>query len=165
LSFVESVRQSAAGPSGLTGAAGNHQASLTWNALLGAGSYNVKRSTTSGGPYTTISTSGAVTGTNYTDSTAINGTAYYYVVSAATSISEAVETANSPAEVSVMPVAPLPVFMTIQSLGNGITITWTNGTIQSATNITGPWDDLDGVVSPYSTTSTASQRFYRVKVQ
>ena len=84
-SFVESVRQSAAGPAGLAGVAGNNQASLTWHALLGATSYNVKRSTTSGGPYSTISTSGTVTGTNYVDSTAVNGTTYYYVVSAATS--------------------------------------------------------------------------------
>ena len=53
LSFVESVRQSASGPSGLTAAPGNNQVSLSWNPLLGASSYNIKRSTTSGGPYST----------------------------------------------------------------------------------------------------------------
>ena len=165
LSFVESIRQSAAGPAGLTGVAGNNQASLTWNALLGATSYNIKRSTTSGCPYSTISTSGTVTGTNYVDSTAANGTTYYYVVSAATSISEASETANSPVEVSVTPVAPLPVFMSIRTSGNSIIITWPNGTLQSATNIVGPWHDLGGVVSPYGIIPTGSQQFYRVKVQ
>ena len=165
LSFVESIRQSAAGPAGLTGVAGNHLAYLTWNALLGATSYNIKRSTTSGCPYSTISTSGTVTGTNYVDSTAANGTTYYYVVSAATSISEASETANSPVEVSVTPVAPLPVFMSIRTSGNSIIITWPNGTLQSATNIVGPWHDLGGVVSPYGIIPTGSQQFYRVKVQ
>jgi beta-galactosidase len=165
LSFVESVRQAAAGPAGLTGVAGNNQASLTWNALLGATSYNLKRSTTSGGSYSTISTSGTVTGTNYVDSTAVNGTTYYYVVSAVTSISEAVETANSPVEVSVTPVAPLPVFMSIRTAGNSIIITWPNGTLQSATNIVGPWHDFGGVVSPYGITPAGSQQFYRVKVQ
>jgi beta-galactosidase len=165
LSFVESIRQSAAGPAGLTGVAGNNLAYLTWNALLGATSYNIKRSTTSGGPYSTVSTSGTVTGTNYVDSTAANGTTYYYVVSAATSISEASETANSPVEVSVTPVAPLPVFMSIRTSGNSIIITWPNGTLQSATNIVGPWHDLGGVVSPYGIIPTGSQQFYRVKVQ
>jgi hypothetical protein len=165
LSFVESVRQAAAGPAGLTGLAGNNQASLTWNALLGATSYNLKRSTTSGGTYNTISTSGTVTGTNYVDSTAVNGTTYYYVVSAVTSISEAVETANSPVEVSVTPVASLPVFMSIRTAGNSIIITWPNGTLQSATNIIGPWQDLGGVVSPYGITPAGSQQFYRIKVQ
>jgi hypothetical protein len=165
LSFVESIRQSAAGPAGLTGVAGNNLASLTWNALLGATSYNIKRSTTSGGIYSTISTSGTVTGTNYVDSTAANGTTYYYVVSAATSISKSSETANSPTEVSVTPVAPLPVFMSIRTSGNSIIITWPNGTLQSATNIVGPWHDFGGVVSPYGITPTGSQQFYRVKVQ
>ena len=72
-SFVESVRRSAAGPASLAGVAGNNQVSLTWNALPGATSYNIKRSATSGGPYSTISTSGTVTGTNYVDATAVNG--------------------------------------------------------------------------------------------
>jgi hypothetical protein len=165
LSFVESVRQAAAGPAGLTGLAGNNQASLTWNALLGATSYNLKRSTTSGGTYNTISTSGTVTGTNYVDSTAVNGTTYYYVVSAATSISEAVETANSPVEASVTPAAPPPVLVFIKPSGSSITITWTNGTLQSATNIVGSWNDLGGVVSPYGITPAGPQQFYRIKVQ
>jgi beta-galactosidase len=164
-SFVESVRQAAAGPAGLTGVVGNNQASLTWNALWGATSYNMKRSTTSGGPYGTISTSGTVTGTNYVDSTAVNGTTYYYVVSVVTSISEAIETANSPVEVSVTPVGPLPVFMSIRTSGNSIIITWPNGTLQSATNIVDPWNDLGGVTSPYVVAPTGSQQFYRIKFQ
>jgi hypothetical protein len=125
----------------------------------------MKRSTTSGGPYGTISTSGTVTGTNYVDSTAVNGTTYYYVVSVVTSISEAIETANSPVEVSVTPVGPLPVFMSIRTSGNSIIITWPNGTLQSATNIVDPWNDLGGVTSPYVVAPTGSQQFYRIKFQ
>ena len=34
--------------------AGNAQVSLSWSASSGAASYNVKRATVSGGPYTTV---------------------------------------------------------------------------------------------------------------
>ena len=51
---------------------------LDWDAAAGAVSYNVKRATTSGGPYTIIGTCGA---TVYSDTTAVSGTTYYYVVS------------------------------------------------------------------------------------
>src|SRR5262245_35202179 len=43
-------------PTNLVATPGNAQVSLSWNASSGATSYNVKRSTTSGGPYTTIAT-------------------------------------------------------------------------------------------------------------
>ncbi|MFC3802738.1 kelch repeat-containing protein [Cohnella sp. GCM10012308] len=58
----------------------NASVSLEWNAVTNATSYNIKRSTTEGGPYTTIATS--VTGTTYTDIGLTNGTKYYYVVTA-----------------------------------------------------------------------------------
>mgnify|MGYP000598444925 CR=1 FL=1 len=68
---------------GLTATAGKAQISLSWTALSGATSYNIRRSTTSGGPYTTIAT--GVTLTAYTDTGLMNGTTYYYVVSATNS--------------------------------------------------------------------------------
>ena len=75
---------------------GNNTVSLTWSAPGGATGYNVKRSLTGGGPYTTV---GTATGTSYLDSTVTNGTTYYYVVSATNG---SVESANS-SEVSVIP--------------------------------------------------------------
>ena len=56
------------------------QISLGWTAASNATSYNVKRATASGGPYTTIAT--GVMGTSYTDTGLTAGAAYYYVVSA-----------------------------------------------------------------------------------
>jgi beta-galactosidase len=141
LSFVESVRQSAAGPAGLSATPGNNQVSLAWNPLFGATGYNIKRSTVSGGPYAVISAPGAVTGTNYVDSTAVNGTTYYYVVSAAPMISEAGETANSPAEASVtLPTPPpAPVASYNFPLYAGMTLILSASTVSGATyNWTGP---------------------------
>jgi hypothetical protein len=68
------------------------QVSLTWNTVAGAASYNVKRSTTSGGPYTTIQSN--VTTTSFTNTGLTNGTTYYYVVSA---VNTQGESANSSA--------------------------------------------------------------------
>ncbi len=67
-------------PTSLAATAGSNTVGLTWNAAATATSYNVKRAAVTGGPYTTIQTGVLVT--NYTDNTAVNGTTYFYVVSA-----------------------------------------------------------------------------------
>ncbi len=67
-------------PTNLTAAAGDSQLTLSWTAVDGAISYNVKRSTTSGGTYTTIASN--VSGTSYVDTSVTNGIIYYYVVTA-----------------------------------------------------------------------------------
>jgi chitin-binding protein len=67
-------------PTGLGGVPGNAQVVLTWNAVSGATGYNVKRSTTNGGPYANVAAN--VTGTTYTNTGLTNGTTYYYVVTA-----------------------------------------------------------------------------------
>ena len=87
-------------PTGLQATGGNAQVSLSWSASTGATSYNVKRSTTNGGPYNTAVAS--PTATNYTDTTVNNGTAYYYVVSA---VNTAGQSANS-AQASATPASP-----------------------------------------------------------
>ncbi len=88
-------------PSGLAAVAGDQQVALTWNASSGVTSYQVKRGTTSGGPYTQV---GSATAANYIDSAVTAGTTYYYVVTAA---NVAGESGNSN-EVSATPIAPLP---------------------------------------------------------
>jgi len=108
-------------PTGLTATSGNGQVPVNWNASLNATGYNVKRSTTNGGPYTIIA-SPATNG--YTDNSVLNGTTYYYVVSATNMLGESPDSS----QVSVMPSAgpiitsasanPNPVFP-----GQSVTIT------------------------------------------
>src|SRR5579863_82253 len=88
-------------PTGLQATPGNAQVSLSWNASAGAASYEVKRSTTNGGPYNTVLAS--PTATSYTDTSVTNGTSYYYVVSALNSVGPS---ANS-AQASATPAAPV----------------------------------------------------------
>jgi len=87
----------AAVPTGLTATAGVGLVNLQWTAVSGATGYNVKRSTTSGGPYTSIAAD--TTSVAYIDTTAVAGTTYYYAVSSLNSVGES---ANS-AQVSTTP--------------------------------------------------------------
>jgi hypothetical protein len=84
-------------PADVVAAAGNSQASLNWLPSAGATGYNVKRSTTSGGPYSIIATN--LTSAGYTDNGLAIGTTYYYVISALNAVGES---GNSP-QVYAMP--------------------------------------------------------------
>ena len=81
-------------PTGLSAvAAGSTTAYLTWNAVTGATSYNVKRATNSGGAYTTIAT--GVATTNYTDTGLSVGVKYFYVVSAVSGVTESLNSTEA----------------------------------------------------------------------
>ena len=69
-----------------TSGPGAKQISLAWAASAGATGYNVKLSTTSGGPYTIIAT--GVTTTSFTNTGLVRGATYYYVVSAVNAAGE-----------------------------------------------------------------------------
>ena len=76
-----------AAPVGLSAAAASDTSvTLTWTAPDGATAYDVKRSTTPGGPYATVAT--GITDASYTDSGLTYGTTYYYVVAAVRGYSE-----------------------------------------------------------------------------
>ena len=88
-------------PTSLAGVAGTGNVALTWTAGAGANVYNVKRSVTKGGPYSTV---GNATATSFSDINVVNGTTYYYVVSATNGGGES---ANSN-EVSATPMTANP---------------------------------------------------------
>jgi hypothetical protein len=64
----------------LNATAGDAQVSLSWSSVTGASSYTLKRGTVSGGPYQNLATGLATT--QYTDTSAVAGTTYFYVVTA-----------------------------------------------------------------------------------
>lgn len=75
-----------AAPTGLVGTPKAASAVLSWDPVFGAAAYSVKRSLTSGGPYSAVAT--GLTTTSYTNTGLTNGTTYYYVVTATNSSSE-----------------------------------------------------------------------------
>jgi Right handed beta helix region len=68
-----------AAPTALTASAGDAQVSLAWSASANASGYNVKRGLGSGGPYALVASTASA---SLTDTSVIDGTAYYYVVTA-----------------------------------------------------------------------------------
>jgi fibronectin type 3 domain-containing protein len=77
-----------AAPTGLTASpSGTTAIALTWNAVLGATTYDIYRSTTSGGEGSTPVVTG-ISSTSYTNSGLTTSTAYYYEVTAVSSAGE-----------------------------------------------------------------------------
>ena len=97
---LESCSAPPSAPTSLSAIGGDKQVKLNWPAATNASSYRVKRSTTSGGPYTLVASN--IKTLQYIDTGLVNGTTYYYVVSAANVRGES---ANSP-EASATPTLP-----------------------------------------------------------
>ena len=111
-------------PTNLTATAGNQQVTLSWNAVPAATSYNVKRSTTSGGPYTTI---GSPTTAGYTDTNVVNGNPYYYVVSQVNAVAESTNSIQASATlVSSTNHPPVLAAISSQTIMAGRTLLVTN---------------------------------------
>jgi len=108
-------------PTGLAAAAGNAQVALTWNASTGATGYRLKRASSSGGPYTQIA---ATASTSHTDTSVINGTAYYYVVTAVNATGESGNSAQANAR--PLPPAPAPPVGLAATTSNAqVSLSWT----------------------------------------
>ncbi|HVT80048.1 MAG TPA: fibronectin type III domain-containing protein, partial [Phycisphaerae bacterium] len=132
-------------PTGLNAAAANAQVSLSWNAVAGATSYNVKASTASGGPYTVLAANVTALSANITNLT--NGTTYYFVVSANNASGEG---ANS-TQVQAMPLGPIipvpvrPSDLTATAGNASVTLNWslisgaTSYNIRYGTTAGGPY--------------------------
>lgn len=152
-----------AAPTGLAATPSNHQVSLTWNPTTTASSYNVKRSTTSGGPYTHVADA---TVSNDTDTGLANGTTYYYVVSA---VNANGESANS-SEVSGTPNIPppgVPTGLTATAANLQVALAWnaiteaTSYSVKRATTTGGPYAKVgSSTVATYTETGLSNGTAY-----
>jgi hypothetical protein len=57
------------------------------------------------------------------------------------------------------------VTLNIQATVNQVILTWPQGTLQSASQVNGPFGDISGATSPYTNTVSGTQQFYRVRIQ
>lgn len=137
-------------PINLTGSAVDSRAVLKWDAVDSATSYNIKTSTTSGGPYTSTYTSTEAT---YSDQAVKAGTTYYYVVSA---IVNGVESPNSN-EISVtIPDTPTsPFTLTATATNSYASLNW--DAVNGATSYIVKWSaSPGGTYTILNTTNTTS---------
>lgn len=121
-----------AAPTGLTATAGNQQIALSWTASTNATSYNVLRSTTNGGSYSSVAT--GVTTTSYTDTGLTNGTAYYYVVTATNSYGTS-GNSNQASATPSLPAPAAPTNLTATAGNQQVALSWTASTNASSYNV------------------------------
>ena len=152
-------------PTGLKATAGDKHVNLTWDAASSATSYNVNRSTNSGGSYITIGTPAV---TNYTDATALNGTTYYYVVSAVNVSGESSNSGQASATPhSLGPTEPGTITNSVS--GNTLMLSWPadqGWRLQARTNLMlGDWEYVTaGTISGTNIEIDPTQQvvFYRL---
>ncbi|MEM7263310.1 MAG: galactose oxidase-like domain-containing protein [Planctomycetota bacterium] len=160
-------------PDGLAAVGGDPLVQLSWNAAPDASAYNVKRSTSAGGPYSEIASD--VLSTSFTDTGLANSTTYYYVVSAVNSAGESPDSA----EVSATPMLQPPGAPTeLEAVGNDsrVDLVWSapSGTVDTYTlkrslSSGGPYANVSSGVAGTSysdnSVSNGTQYFYVVSAQ
>jgi hypothetical protein len=63
--------------------------------------------------------------------------------------------------ISESPPIPVPPALTIKSVDNGISVTWTYGTLSTAPTVDGPWIDRSWALSPFVEPIGSGPKFYR----
>lgn len=148
-------------PGNLQAASMNGRVILTWNASAGATNYIVRRSGTSGGPYSDLASSPTP---GFTDSSVVNGQTYYYVVAAQGLFGTS---GNSAQAIGTPKLAPES--FTATGGTNQITLSWTamagadTYTVKRADVSGGPYTPIASGIAATSYTDaglTAGRRYY-----
>jgi len=151
--------QISAVPADLVATAGDGVVTLTWTASANATSYNVKRSTSKGGPYTQLAVS---TTAGYSDTAVTNGTTYYYVVSAVDAAGESANSAEVAATPSKATVPAAPTNLQATAGNAQVSLTWTASTgatsyhVKRATTNGGPYTQIAAPTSTSFTDTTVT---------
>jgi hypothetical protein len=159
-------------PTGLVANAGSGQVVLGWSASNGADGYNVKRATTSGGPYSVIATNVATR--SYTDAGLTNGTTYFYVVSAANGCGESGNSSQVSATPTALQPPAAPTNLKATGAKKKVMLTWTQSTstgitqnrIYRSTTSSGTFAEiaLIGATTAYTDTQVVSGTTYYYQV-
>ncbi|MBV8416256.1 MAG: hypothetical protein JO251_13685, partial [Verrucomicrobia bacterium] len=115
-------------PIHLAASSANAVVALSWEGSVGATSYNVKRSNSSSGPFSTIA---SVSTTNFTDHAVANCSLYYYVASALNSAGESPNSSSAAGAPQSVPAAPSNMTATPDhnptlELGSAVDLAWQN---------------------------------------
>lgn len=165
LNWVRFESVAPAAPSGVTAAATNVHVHLNWNSAARATTYNVKRSSTNGGPHLTIAT--GITQTNHSDAAVTNGSTYYYVVTALNAFGESANSDQTRANV------PFPK-LTVTASPQNVILSWPASAsplaLNSATNLLPPvvWSPVTNAAINQGGTwtvglpATGALRFFRL---
>jgi alpha-L-arabinofuranosidase len=106
-------------PANVGALAGQGQVAVSWSATPNANGYNLKRSTTNGGPYALLATN--LVGLTFTDTAVLNGTLYYYVVAATNSVGAS---ADSNPAAAARPVALNPPTISVATASSQLQLSW-----------------------------------------
>jgi cellulose 1,4-beta-cellobiosidase len=132
---------------------GGGSAIISWEPVPDAVTYSVQRSTTSGGPYTSVTSQ---IGLSYNDLTVVDNTTYYYVVTAVNSYgSSAPSTQVSGTTTEVVPTAPTGLTASVPAAGQ-VFLKWTPKAtttpefeaafnVQRSTTSGGPYTTVDSL--------------------
>jgi len=153
-----------AAPTGLVAIPGNARVTVGWDIVPGASTYNLRRSTVPGGPYTLVAEKIGAVNLGFTDTNVANNTTYYYVVSA-----NGNGTGANSAEVSAAPV-PMVSDLAATATNGAIQLTWSGapGTaynVKRSANCGGPYTNVAMSVSGTGFTDwmvSAGQTWYYV---
>jgi fibronectin type 3 domain-containing protein len=155
-----------AAPATLTGTAvASNQVCLTWSPVMNAAGYNVKRSTTSGGPYTNLATATPATG--FCDASAVGNTTYYYVVSAINGGGESTNSIESSALTPPPSPSAPPTGLTAAATPSQVLLSWSASigadtyNIKRSTTSGGPYTNIaTGVIANFVDTNVSSGLTY-----
>jgi fibronectin type III domain protein len=141
-------------PTNVTAAPGNASVTLNWSAVSGATSYNVRYSTTSGGPYQVVAT--GITGISFVHSNLSNGIAYHYVVSAQNQAGQSgwsIQVSATPIAPPPAPTLPPPPTNLVATAGDAkVTLSWSP--VATATSYSVRFSTTSG--GPYQTAASGT---------
>ena len=162
-----------AAPTGLSASAVSQtQINLSWTASAGATSYTILRSTTSGGPYTTVGTSPTA---SFSDTSLTCGTTYFYVVQASNGTCSSGNSAQASATTTACACTPPPVPTGVSASAasaSQINVSWsasagaTSYNILRSTTSGGPYSSVGtSPTTSFSNTGLACNTTYFYVVQ